>query len=409
MILAQAFSRFVLDLDGVVWSLGEPLPGAAETVRALRDVGKRLAFVTNNSSETPETYAKRLAEIGAGADASEVVTSAEAMAQLLEREVPGLRGRAAFVIGGPGLVEAMQAAGLRLVEGAEARDASLVIVGWDRALTYEKLRLATIAIRGGATFAATNADATYPAPDGLWPGCGAIVAALRAATGVEVAGKPAPEILGIARRCIAGDPALVVGDRVDTDVLAAQEAGWPSALVLTGATGVPELAAGPAWPDFIIRRLSDLLQDLPHPRIRSATGPDLPVIATILHEGGLQAGAARERVGRTVVAEADRRIVGTAGWERAGEDAVVRSVAVAPDARRSGVGTAVAAAAVRGAREAGARACYLVTEKAEPFFARCGFQPVSRDDLPEPVAAHSQLVRDCPSSAPVMRLALRQA
>lgn len=409
MILAQAFSRFVLDLDGVVWALGQPLPGAPETVRGLRDVGKRLAFVTNNSSESPETYAKRLAEIGAGGDPAEVVTSADAMVRLLERAVPGLRGRAAFVIGGPGLIEALQGAGLRLVEGAEAREASLVVVGWDRALTYEKLRLATIAVRSGVVFAATNADPTYPAPDGLWPGCGAIVAALRASTGAEplVAGKPAPEMLGIARERLGGEPALVVGDRVDTDILAAQQVGWPSALVLTGATGVPELAAGPAWPDFVIRRLSDLLRDLPHPRIRPATGPDLPPIATILHEGGLQAGAARERVRRTVVAEANRRIVGTAAWEPVGEDVIVRSVAVDPAARGTGVGTAVTAAAVRGALESGARACYLMTESAEEFFAGCGFRTIPREDLPGGIADHPQVVRECPSSAPVMRLGLR--
>lgn len=408
MILAQAYSRFVVDLDGVVWAAGKPLPGSPEAIRALRDVGKKLCFVTNNSSEMPDAYAKRLADTGAGGDASEIVTSAEAMMRVLEREVPGIRGRAAYVIGGPGLIAAMSQIGLRLVEGPEARQASVVVVGWDRTLTYDKLRLATLAIRGGAIFAATNTDPTFPSPEGLWPGNGATVAALRAATGADpiVAGKPRPTMLELAQERLGGSPALVLGDRLDTDVEAARRAGWPSALVLSGATGVGELATGSAWPDYILRRLSDVLEDLPHPKIRPATGPDLPAIATLLHNGGLQAGAARERVGRTVVAEANREVLGTAAWEPAGDDAIVRSVAVAPSSRGKGIGTAVTAAAVRAVADSTARAVYLVTESAEPFFAAHGFSPIRREELPEAVAASAQFTRDCPSSAPAMRLLL---
>lgn len=408
MILAQAFQRFVLDLDGVVWTGDEPVPGAPETIRSLRDAGKRLAFVTNNSSQTHESYAKKLADVGALGEESEIVTSADAVARLMESTIPALRGRSAFVIGGPGLLEQVADAGVRIAEGDDPTECSIVIVGWDRDLTYEKLRRATLAIRAGAIFIASNSDATYPAPDGLWPGCGAIVAALRTSTGVDpiVAGKPQPLMLQVAQDRVGGTPALMIGDRIDTDVIAAQAVGWPSALVLTGATGVPELATAPAWPDYVLKRLSDVLSDLPHPQLRQSSGPDLPAIASLLHEGGLPAGAARERVGRTVVAESDRRVIATAAWEPVGDAALLRSVAVAADLRGTGAGLLVSAAALRQAARAGIREIYLVTTDAEGFFARCGFRTIPREELPAAVAAHKQITRECPATAPVMRLTL---
>lgn len=411
MILAQAFARFVLDLDGVVWTGHEPIPGAPETIRSLRDAGKRVAFVTNNSSQTPETYAKKLADMGAGGDASEVVTSADATARLLAERVPALRGRTAYVVGGPGLVEAMRASGLHLVDGDDPAAVSLVVVGFDPDLTYDKLRRATLAIRSGATFVASNADPTYPAAEGLIPGAGAIVAALRTATDVEpmIAGKPEPVMLEVARDRVGGSPALVAGDRVSTDVLAAHALGWPGALVLSGATGVPQLAAAPVWPDFVLRTLADLLADLPHPQVRPATGPDLPGIATLLHDAGLPAGSARERVGRTVVAEADRGVLlGTAAWEPLGEQALLRSVAIAGPARSKGIGTVVVAASLRSMLQAGRSLVYLVTQEAEGFFARCGFHSVMLEDLPDAVRRHPQVAREC-VGAPVMRLDMATA
>ena len=410
MILAQAFQRFVLDLDGVVWTGDEPVPGAPETIRSLRDAGKRLAFVTNNSSQTPESYAKKLADVGAQGEESEIVTSADAVARLMESRIPALRGRAAYVIGGPGLLERVAGVGVRISDGADPTECSIVVVGWDVNLTFDKLRIATLAIRAGATFVASNTDATYPTPEGLWPGSGAIVAALRTSTAVEpmVAGKPQPLMLEVAQERVGGTPALMIGDRIDTDVAAAQAVGWPSALVFTGATGVPELAIATVWPDFVLRRLSDVLADLPHPQLRGATGPDLPAIAQLLHDGGLPAGAARERVARTVVAQADRNLIATASWEPAGDAAFLRSVAVAPEVRGMGTGLLVSAAALRQIAREGIRDVYLVAndDDAEAFFARCGFHPIAREELPSAVSAHKQITRECPSTATVMRLVL---
>lgn len=408
MILAQAFSRFAIDLDGVLWRGERPIAGAPETVNALREAGKRVAFVTNNSSATPEAYAKRLADIGAPSDPADIVTSAHAVAELLPRTVPGIRGRLATVIGGEGLRDAVRSTGARVAEDADSHDASLVVVGWDRDFTFDRLRAATLAIRSGATFVASNTDATFPAADGLWPGAGAIVAAIATATGVEpmVAGKPETTMLDVAADRLGGGPALAIGDRVETDIAAAQAAGWPSVLVMSGVTDVPSLALARAWPDYIIGRLSDLLEDRAHPRVRAAAGPDLPHVAALLHAGGLRSGAARERIGRTLVAEVDRTPVATAGWEDVDGVALLRSVAVADDIRRGGVGRLIVAAALRQIAGEGLRDVYLVTESGADFFARCGFERIDRDELPDPIADHKQVTVECPVDATAMRLRL---
>jgi len=407
VILAQAFQRFVLDLDGVVWTGSKTIPGAPETIRSLRDAGKRLCFVTNNSGGTHERYAKKLADHGTGGAVEEIVTSADATAKLLERTVPGLRGRATFVIGGEGLTNAVAGTGARVVGVEEGADTTLVVVGIDRQLTYDKLRAASLAIQRGAMFVASNADATYPASDGFWPGAGAIVAAIRTATKVEpaVAGKPQRAILELARERLGGSPALVVGDRLETDVAAARAMEWPSALVLTGASGVPDLATSEHWPDFVLRKPTDLLEDLPHAKVRPGAGPDLPAIATMLQHGGLLTGAARERLGRTVVAETDdRAVIATAAWELVGDAALLRSVAVDPEHQRSGSGTLIVAGALRRIVQSGIREVWLGTKEAEPFFAGCGFARVPREEVPDAILDHPQIARECPTDASLMRL-----
>jgi phosphoglycolate/pyridoxal phosphate phosphatase family enzyme len=408
MILAQAFARFLLDLDGVVWRGDKPIAGAPETIRTLRDAGKTVCFMTNNSSRTAESYAKALTEMGSPTHPDDVITSADAVARVLERSVPGMRGRLVLVLGGEGLRDAVTSVGGRVAEPHEGTDASVVVVGLDRSLTFESLRTATLAIRAGATFVASNTDATFPAPEGLWPGAGALVAALRTSTGVEpiVAGKPQTTMLEIATERVGGGGALAVGDRVDTDVAGARAAGWPSALVLTGVTGIPDLAVAHAWPDFVIGRLSDLLEDRPHPSVRAIVGADLPHVAGLLHAGGLRSGALRERTGKTLVAEIDRVVVATAGWEAIDDVALLRSVAVSPDARRAGIGRVLVAATLRKIVAAGIKDVYLVTEHAEAFFAACGFIRIERDVLPDGIASHRQVVQECPIDAATMHLRL---
>ena len=255
-MIADAYDAFLLDLDGVLYRGDRPIPRAGETVAALRDLGKGLSFVTNNSSRTPEAVVAHLASVGIQAEADEVETSSLTTAAVLSK-----RGvTSAAVIGEDGLRSALGAAGIQLV----AMDAgpAAVVVGWDRHVTYDDLRAASIAVQRGATLYASNDDASYPAPDGLtWPGAGAILAAIEVGTGVraEVFGKPNAPILRAALDRAGGGRPLVVGDRIETDIEGAADAGWDSALVLTGISTRDDAGKAPHPPTYVVDDLAALL------------------------------------------------------------------------------------------------------------------------------------------------------
>jgi 4-nitrophenyl phosphatase len=240
---------WVLDLDGVVWLGSEAVPGAAQAVRRLRAAGEDPVFVTNNAYARVADQEAKLAGLGIDA-AGAVVTSAQAGAQLLE---PGER---VLVVGGPGLREEVERRGCR--PGAPSR-CDAVITGLDRQLSYDALRDATLAIRRGARWVLTNPDRTFPTPDGLVPGAGAIAAALRAATDAEpvVAGKPNPAMVALVRDRLGPD-GVVVGDRLDTDGAFAAALGYRFGLVLTGVTGPDEVPEDPA-PDHVAPDLLSLV------------------------------------------------------------------------------------------------------------------------------------------------------
>lgn len=408
MILAQAFSRFAFDLDGVIWRGQKPVDGAIDTVRALVDAGKRICYVTNNSSEPAEAVAKRLIDLGAPADTSLVLTSADAVAKTIQERVSGARGRLACVIGGPGLREAAERVGMRVASDAEAHLASIVLVGLDKAFSYERLKAATLAIRSGALLLASNADPTYPVEDTSWPGAGSMLAAIVTATGATpiVAGKPHPGLFGLAERVLGGAPALAIGDRVETDVAAAHAAGWAAALVLTGATSLSTLATAEDWPDFLLRRPSDLLLDLPHGQLRPATGGDLANIASLLHRAKLRSGGARERLGRTVIVEAERdRPIATAAIDTFGDVGILRSIATADGLTGQGAGTLAVAGAMRLGARAGARRVFASSATSGGFFEQLGFTVVDRRELPDALLDAPGLEREW-ASQPIYALTL---
>jgi HAD superfamily hydrolase (TIGR01450 family) len=240
-----SLTRFVLcDLDGVVWLARFAIPGAPEAVASLRASGRRVLFVTNNSFSIVAEQEAALAAIGIGAE-GDVITSAQAAAFLVEP------GETALVCGGPGVVEALEGRGATPVSEG---DADAVLVGFHRDFDYERMRIASDAVRRGARLIATNDDATYPTPDGPIPGGGAIVAAIATAAGVApvIAGKPHRPMADLARdRCgaeFSGATSVMVGDRWSTDGLFAAALGCPFALVRSGVTlpgadpgGVPDL------------------------------------------------------------------------------------------------------------------------------------------------------------------------
>jgi HAD superfamily hydrolase (TIGR01450 family) len=228
---------WILDLDGVIWLAGEPLPGAADAVERLRASGERVCFVTNNSSQRVGEQEAKLASFGIPAE-GDVLTSAMAAALLLHP------GQTALVCAGPGVDEALERRGVATVREG---DADAVVVGFHLDFDYGRLRAAHAAVRAGARLIGTNDDATYPTPEGPIPGGGAILAAVVTACGqaAVVAGKPYAPMAGLVRELAGDGPHVVVGDRPSTDGLFAVTLGAPFGLVLSGVTTAADLPVTP--------------------------------------------------------------------------------------------------------------------------------------------------------------------
>ncbi len=230
---------WVVDLDGVVWLGARPVPGSAAALAGRLDLGERVVFCTNNSSERGAEKVASLVAHGLPAGV-EVLTSADAVAAMVE---PTWR---VLCLGGPGLREALEDVASEVLDAADPTTASArvdaVVVGLDRDVDYGRIDRAARAVRSGAAFLASNADATFPDADGLRPGCGAIVAAVQTASGVApmVAGKPHGPMVELLRSSLP-DGGVVVGDRTDTDGRLAEALGWPFVLVLSGVTTEADL------------------------------------------------------------------------------------------------------------------------------------------------------------------------
>lgn len=258
------------DLDGVIWRGDEAIPGSAEAVAALRAQGARVGFLTNNSSRTVTTIVDQLTSMGVPATAADVLTSAQAAAGLLRQRVAS--GARVMACAGAGVVEALQAEGFDVVREAPV---DAVVVGWHRDFDFERLDRASAAVRGGALFVATNTDATYPGPDHLLPGAGALVAAIATASGTqpEVAGKPEPPTVALVRERL-GRFGVVVGDRPSTDGALADALGWPFALVLSGVT-TPEATPG-----------GEVVPEPPPPFVGETLAALVPQLRAALAHGG---------------------------------------------------------------------------------------------------------------------------
>jgi glycerol 3-phosphatase-2 len=221
-----AYDHVLLDLDGCVWVGDDATPRAVEAVDALRTAGKGIAFVTNDGRHSVEDFVRKLWGLGFRASIEEVVTVGSAL-QFVLASTPAFKR--AFVIGSEAIHRHVEAAGVR--ETMDSADV-VVIAGHER-FDYEELRFAVRAILNGAQALCSGRDATFPMPDGPWPGTGAIVAAVEAATGVHAAtvGKPAPDIFRTALDRLGPGRALMVGDREDADLAGALAAGLDGALV----------------------------------------------------------------------------------------------------------------------------------------------------------------------------------
>jgi len=231
---------WILDLDGVVWLSDDVIAGVPGAIERLRAAGHGVLFLTNNSSRRIGELVAKFEGMGIPVDAAEIVTSAQAAASMLEP------GSTALVCAGEGVREALAARG---VETVDAGPADAVVVGFHKEFDYSRLNAAYQAVRGGARLIGTNADTTYPTPEGPIPGGGALLASVAAAAGLEpeVAGKPYQPMADAVRDRIGGeaDDGVVVGDRLDTDGLMARRLGLPFALVFTGVTSADDAPFDP--------------------------------------------------------------------------------------------------------------------------------------------------------------------
>ncbi len=241
--LLQRYDQVILDLDGCVWVGEEAVPGSPEAIAALRKAGKRVAFATNNSWHPGEDQVARLWGHGVQAALSDVVTVGGAMQHLLNET---RSGKTAFVIGGDSLHANVADAGLKVLNATDrAEHADVVVIGGTDDVTYDDLRVATLAARRSGDLLATARDPTLPMPGGAWPGTGALLAAVETASGVtgQIVGKPQPQLFYTALDRLGEGRTLAVGDRLDSDVAAATAAGLDAALVLSGAMTAGEVAA----------------------------------------------------------------------------------------------------------------------------------------------------------------------
>jgi glycerol-1-phosphatase len=262
----------LLDLDGVVYVGDAAVPGAAEALGAVRAAGTGVHFVTNNASRRADTVAARLRGFGVEAGEDEVITSAQGSAALLARELPA--GSLVLIVGTDALAEEVAEVGLRPTRSADDKPVA-VVQGYGPDVGWTQLSEATVAVRRGARWVATNTDLTLPSARGPLPGNGAVVGVVATALGRRpdvVVGKPEPALFRQAAGSRQAERPLVVGDRLDTDIEGAVRAGMPSLLVLTGVTTPAEVVAAPPElrPSYLAEDLFGLLA--PHPAVQRVDG-----------------------------------------------------------------------------------------------------------------------------------------
>jgi HAD superfamily hydrolase (TIGR01450 family) len=256
-----AFPAYLFDADGTLVYPHGPVPGAAEAVARLKQAGRRVAVVTNNSFMARSDLHAKLTGFGFPIEPADIFNAPMAAARYVARQRPAAR---VYAQGSPGLRAELRAAGLRLVSPARAE---FLVVGHDPRLTYRKLLVATRGLLAGWRFVAINRDGLIAAPEGAYPGCGMVVGALEAATGIApeaVAGKPGPLLLEEAARWVGQPPAacLYVGDNLASDLGAARAAGMPCLMVLTGVSRATDLQAAARQPEYVLPSVAELAASL---------------------------------------------------------------------------------------------------------------------------------------------------
>lgn len=290
--LAALYDCILCDLDGVIYRGREGIPGAAETLAFLRELGVGRAFITNNASRTPEEVAHHLQDLGIQAEASEVVTSAQAGASLLVGLVE--QNSKVYVVGGSGIDTALRDSGLIPVR--EPAGCAAVLQGFGPSVEWRHLAEAAYLIQGGAVWVATNSDLTFPTEFGIAPGNGSLVQAVSHAVGRNpdgIGGKPAPALISLAMARMSSREPLLVGDRYDTDIAGGRDLGIPTLLVLSGVTAINDVWRSDVRANYLGESIATLNEPYPQcvienflSRCNSSQAVFQPNAAQVVTSGG---------------------------------------------------------------------------------------------------------------------------
>ncbi|NTU75044.1 MAG: HAD-IIA family hydrolase [Anaerolineaceae bacterium] len=254
----KSIKALILDMDGVLWRADQAIGDLPAIFQRIDKLGLNYMMATNNTTRGPELIVTKLRSFGADCPVDRIVNSGMATLALLLEKWP--EGGPVFIVGEEGVHQALEKGGFfHSVENPLA-----VIAGFDREINYNKIQVASNFIQKGAFYIGTNPDTTFPTPTGMIPGAGAMIAAITAAAGVEpvFAGKPSPTLFKLAmdKMNVDGEHTLVVGDRLETDILGGINAGCKTALVLSGIHTIQDMENSPYKPDLVAENLGRLLE-----------------------------------------------------------------------------------------------------------------------------------------------------
>ena len=251
-------------MDGVIWKSDVPIGDLPRLFNSIEARRLKYVFATNNGTKTPGQYADKLAEFGVNIEPWQVVTSSIAISHMLSATRKFPNGTKIFVIGEDGVHQALKEKGFQVLDVENAQDAQVVVMGIDRAITFDKMREATLLARNGIPFYGTNPDKTFPTPRGEIPGAGAWISVVTTATDVEpiYAGKPYPYMMELSLEILGTrkDETLVIGDRLETDIAAGQAVGCPVAVVLSGVSTREQAEKWKPKIDIIANDLATLIE-----------------------------------------------------------------------------------------------------------------------------------------------------
>lgn len=261
MKILDLFDQFIFDLDGVVYIGNTPTPNAETVISELRKRNKLVTFITNNPTRSPAEYLRKLTDLGIHCSEHEIVTSCQAVNYFLTNELKDIENKTVYVAGSAYLKEQVRITGASIAEPVFNGRADIVVVGSHNEFDYNEIKNASLAVQHGAFYVATNNDSCYPAPEGLLPATGALLASIEAVTGKKplITGKPGKYIFSY---CVHVDPlrTIIIGDSIDTDIKGGINAGIKTALTLTGLTKRSDLKVSVVKPDYVFEDLSELLR-----------------------------------------------------------------------------------------------------------------------------------------------------